>query len=138
MAYNFWLLEALMEDGCVSTGESGGCVGSVNDLMLVSQDGDEPGCVQFDSARDAGSYPPPSYFQSVACGVTLNFYAGQDAGTYVYYQNNGNGDQLGYCYQNNGQTYNCLDDDGLGLTEVTGRYTCNNYSNDVNGINPCT
>jgi hypothetical protein len=65
-------------------------------------------------------------------------YSGQNANTYVYYKNGGDVTQLGYCYQNQGSTSYCLADDGTSLTTVQGVYNCDNYSNEEDGVNPCT
>ncbi|KAH8901574.1 hypothetical protein GQ53DRAFT_757192 [Thozetella sp. PMI_491] len=127
-ATNFWLAEVLTGVGC-----TGQFCGSSTDLLFVTQSSTTPGCVEADSARDAGAYPPSSFFQSVACGVTINFYkSGSD---YIYYQNNGNGQALGSCVPNNGPSHFCLE--LFGSSAVNGRYSCTNYQQVVNGINPC-
>jgi hypothetical protein len=109
---------------------------SDSDTLLISQDGTVPGCVQADSARDSGPYPPGSYFSGPACGVNLNFYQ-QSNGQYIYYQANGDGTPLGICSPNQQSSVSCLQFDGM-LDTFAGEYSCQNYSDEVNGVNPCT
>lgn len=130
MAYagNFMLMEW---NGC----DYQTCV----DNLMVTQDSTQPpGCVQLDSSRIAGGigvFDNRQDFSGVACGVYLNFY--WDGNQYNYYQNNGNGQPLGWCGVDYMQSTQCLADDGGGLYNVQGVAWCQNYDETCNGVNPC-
>jgi hypothetical protein len=62
LGYNFWLIDSFTP-----------AIYGGDELLSVSQNGNVPGCVEFDAARSAGGYPPGISFSSVACGVPLNF-----------------------------------------------------------------
>jgi hypothetical protein len=121
-------------EGCISEGEP---CGSANFYNLITQGGGSstPGCSAANSAREASGWPPPSFFSGPACGVNLNFY--KDGNTFTYYQSGGSGQQLGVCVPNESRLIVCPADDGLGIITVQGEYTCSNYQQVVNGINPC-
>ncbi|KAI5460746.1 hypothetical protein BGZ63DRAFT_425231 [Mariannaea sp. PMI_226] len=134
-AYNFWVMEALMGEGCAPG--SSGC-GSGSDLLFVTQNSKTPGCVEFDNARitSPGSFPPHSFFNGNACGVEVNFYEQSD-GSWIYYKKNGDGKQLGKCVRNKQSSKFCLSSSGMGSTAVVGQWGCTNFSQVKNGINPC-
>ncbi|KAL7805003.1 hypothetical protein V8C44DRAFT_369057 [Trichoderma aethiopicum] len=132
-AYNFAIAESY------TVIDHAGGVSETQDLLFISDGSESPGCCQWEKSQSLSGFPiPDNYFNAYACGVNLGFYP--TGGDYVYYKNNGDGTELGRCTSNNapsGQvTASCL---GFGsVNTIYIQYSCTNYNQDVNGVNPCT
>ncbi|PTB53570.1 hypothetical protein M431DRAFT_5881 [Trichoderma harzianum CBS 226.95] len=131
--YNFAIAESY------TVIDHAGGVSETQDLIFISDGSESPGCCQWEKSSSLSGYPIlDNSFGAYACGVDINFYkSGND---FVYYKNNGDGTELGRCTSNNapsGQvTASCL---GFGSVQtIYIQYSCTNYNQDVNGINPCT
>jgi hypothetical protein len=131
--YNFAIAESLTIVDLVGGGSY------EEDLIFLSPGSESPGCCQAEDSSSVDGYPIPNdNFSGSVCGVNLNFYA--NGGNYVYYQANGDGTQLGKCTSDNAPegevTASCLNFGGV--TTIYLQYSCTNYNQNANGVNPCT